>query len=471
MSKFDITTSVFYRWRYLIGYGSVLLLLIGLLAVAGFLIPSGFSQGELATLMTTSQLSLSELWHQTPLNMPYHLLQHVSLTLFGPTVLGIKLPSLLLGLASAIGLIFLLRRWFTQNIAVLASIVAVATGQFLFLSGQGSTSILYLFWPVFLLLFATLAADRTKFSYIWKILFFVTAALSLYTPLSIYILIAIGSAVLIHPHLRYIVRKLKPSRLLIGIVASLVILTPLILTVVRSPSMGLSLLGIPDQWPNLLANLQTLAGQYFGFTSFGTSSTLLPIFGLASMLIILYGLYRVARSVETVQSHIILAWIILLLPVLVLNPLFVSIMLVPLVLLLASGLQGILGRWYSLFPYNPYARIAGLIPLVVLVGSMVLFGLERYAYAYRYTPDTVHNFSEDILLIPSVATIVVTDQEKPLYDAIAHYRHDIVVTTHQPSSGEYAVSAAAYRADTIPASVVTSRYAVDGARFYIYKDN
>lgn len=471
MSKFDITTSVFYRWRYWIGYGSIFLLLVGLLAVAGFMIPSGFSQNELTTLVTTSQLSFSELWHQAPLNMPYHVLQHVSLEVFGPTILGIKLPSLLLGLASAIGLILLLRRWFTKNIAVLASIVAVATGQFLFLSGQGSTGILYLFWPVFLLLFATLVANRAKFQYAWKILFFITMALSLYTPLSVYILIAIGSAIMIHPHLRYIVRKLTPSRLVIGIVLSLITLFPLIMTVVRDPSAGLLLLGIPDQWPNLLANLQVLAGQYFGFMSLGTSSVLLPIFGLASMLIILYGLYRVVRSAETVQSHIILAWIILLLPVLVLNPLFVSIMFVPLVLLLASGLQRTLSKWYDLFPYNPYARIAGLIPLVILVGGMVLFGLERYAYAYRYTPDTVRNFSEDILIIPAVPTVVVTAGEKPLYDAVAAYRNDITITTQQPDGGEYAVSAAAYQEDSTPSGLVTSHHADDGVRFYIYKDN
>lgn len=469
MSKFTIANSVMYRWRYQIGYGVMIISLIGLLYVAAFLIPGAISSGAEQSIIAASRLSFDTLLQHSLINMPFYLLQDASLSLFGVTLLGIKLPTLLLALTTAICMALLLRRWFSGGIAVLASILVIATGQFLFLAQSGSIGILYLFWPTLLLLFATLVANRARFHGVWKIAFFVSAALSLYTPLSIYVLIAMGSAVLIHPHLRHIIRKLPRWRIIAGIAIALGIVAPLVYTIVREPSIGLTLLGIPAQWPDIFANLQTLFSQYFGFMTLGTGSILLPIFGLASMLIILYGFARLVKSYETVQSHVVLAWVILLLPVLIVNPTYVSIMFVPLFLLLASGLEGILRRWYKLFPKNPYARVTGLIPLVILVSSMVLFGLERYAYAYRYSPDTVHNFSRDILIMPDVPTLVVAPQEKTLYTAVAAYKNGLSITTKRPASGVYASTANAYDASTTPSGIITSARSQNGARFYIYK--
>lgn len=469
MSKFDITTSVFYRWRYWLGYGSIVLIIIGLIYLAGVLIPSGVSTSELDSIVASSQLSVGELWHSAGPNAPFYLLQHISLGLFGATLIGIKLPSLILGLITAICMIFLLRRWFSPSIAMLASVITITTGQFLFLTQQGSAGILYLFWPTTILLLATLVANRVRFHGAWKLLLFIAAALSLYTPLSIYVIAALLSAIALHPHLRYIIRRLPLLRILLGAFIALILLLPLILTIIHDPSVALTLLGIPSSWPNLLANLGELADQYFGFMSLGDKSILLPVFGLSSMLLILFGFYRIVTTRQTVQGYVILSWTVLLLPVLILNPLYISIMFVPMLLLLSSGLEGILRSWYGLFPRNPYARVTGLIPLIVLVTSMVLFGLERFAYAYRYSPDTVHNFSSDILIIPNVKVLVVSSSEREVYEAVAHYHANLTITTTRPSSGEYATTAAAYSDKAIPASIVTTGRSENAARFYLYK--
>lgn len=151
------------------------------------------------------------------------------------------------------------------------------------------------------------------------------------------------------------------------------------------------------------------------------------------------------------------------------NPIFISIMFVPLLLLLATGLEGILRNWYGIFPRNPYARVAGLLPLIVLVSSMVLFGLERYGYGYRYAPDIVQNFSRDILIIPDTPVLVVTADELPLYQALSRYGSKAVVTTKQPNQGIYAITADAYTSKKIPTTVVTTERLDNAARFYVYK--
>lgn len=470
MGKIDITSSFLYRRRYWIGYFLIGVALIGLLSVSAFLIPSGLTEQAHQSIIASSQIDLKTIWHTVPLDAPFYLAQHGMLSLFGVSLVGIKLLSIILGVVTAFGMIMLLRQWFSHGVAVLASLIAVTTGQFLFLTQQGTTSVLYLFWPVIILLLATLVAKRAKFHSVWNILLFLSAALSLYTPLSIYVLIALGSATLLHPHLRYIVKKLPRTRLAVGAAVGFFVLLPLLLTIIKDPSIGLQLLGIPSEWPNsLLTNIGVLASHYFGFLTLGTQSVMLPVFGLGSMLIILYGFYRSIRTYETVQSYIIVAWTIMLFPVLLINPDFTSIMFVPLVLLLATGLERILRTWYGIFPFNPYARVAGLIPLVILVGGLVIFGLERYGYGYRYAPAIVQNFSHDLLIIPDVSILVVAEDERPLYEAVASYSDSLAVTTAEPSSGVFAMTSAAYTGERVPTQILATGASENAARFYIYK--
>ena len=471
MGKTDITSFYTYRWRYWIGYSLIVLLLLASLFIAAFHIPGGVSSAEEQSIIRASNFGTNVSITQVPINAPYYGLQHLSLSLFGPTLLGIKLPSLILGFLTALFMILLLRMWFRANIAVLSSIIAITTGQFLLLAQEGSSAILYIFWPTVLLLLGTLIARRAKHRFLWKILFFVSAALSLYTPLSIYVLIALGSAVLLHPHLRYIARKLSRLKLLGGMIAGAIIITPLVVSCVHNPQLLLSLLGIPNSWPNLLENAEKLIGQYVGFLSFGDGRAIMPIFGLGSFLLILYGYYRLLRSRDTVQSYLILTWTILLLPILIINPVYISIMFVPLLLALATGLSALLRMWYTLFPLNPYARIAGLLPLIVLVLSLTVFGVARYEYGYRYTPDIVDHYSNDLQLLPkNPTTIVVSSGEMPLYTALSNYNKQLQVTEKPPVSGEFMTTASMRLSDRIPSHIITNGRYSDSARYYIYSN-
>ena len=231
----DITSFYIYRLRYYLGYGLIGLLLVGLLIFAGLYTPGGISTQEMAMVVKTSGIDLTSISSLAITNLPFHLLQLASINLFGVTDFSIKLPSLLLGLLSAIGLILLLQRWFKPNIAVLASILAVTTGQFLYIAQNGTPGILYVLWSVSLLLLGTLIAKKVKLQMLWQILFFVVAALSLYTPLSIYALVAMAVAVSLHPHLRFIVRQLPKAPIILAALLGIVIALPLILGIVRTP--------------------------------------------------------------------------------------------------------------------------------------------------------------------------------------------------------------------------------------------
>lgn len=468
MGKKEIAEFWIYRYRYWIGYTILAIALVVVLAIAGLYLPGGISEAEQRSIVISGQLDMDDPTSLTIVNMPYHLLQWATMSLLGITSISIKLPSLVIGFFAAILIMLLLRLWFKTNIAILSSAVALTTGQFLFLAQSGTASILYIFWPVALLLLATLITRGAKYGTLWKILFGITAALSLYTPLSIYVLIALSVAALLHPHLRHTIKKLHKGKVAIATFFAVLLLAPLAIIIYQDPNLVLRLLGIPSSVP-LLDNLNQLAQQYFNFMSGGTVGLMTPVFGLGSMLIIGYGLYRLIREHQSVQGHIILVWLILILPILVLNPQFTSITFVPLILLLTTGLAYILNAWYRLFPLNPYARVAGLLPIVVLVGSLTLFGLNRYTYGYHYSPEAVSYFSQDLALLPEQTTILkVASEEREFWDTVGQF-NDIEITSQTPEDRSYTASRLAKDDDDTPARIIVSPRLEQADRFYIYE--
>jgi hypothetical protein len=307
----------------------------------------------------------------------------------------------------------------------------------------------------------------------WKLLFAAAAALSLYTPLSIYPLIAIVLAISLHPHLRAIIRRLSRARIAASAGLAALVMAPLGYLIAVTPRLGLELLGIPTLATTSIGeNVLTLLRQFFLFWEPSTTTLMTPVFGIGSVLIISLGVYRLIRTSDTTRSYLIIIWGLCLLPILVLNPTFTSVTFTPSVLLLAAGLTSLITYWYRLFPLNPYARIAGLIPIVILVVTLMGSGLDRYVYGYHYAPTTATNFSKDLSLLPrDTEYIVVTKDELPFYSAVAHHKEGLSVTT-TPLTDEFAATRAAR--DSIGegyevTQIITTAYSNDSDRLYIYK--
>jgi hypothetical protein len=481
----QITDYLLYRWRYILGYGAIGLTVIAMLIIAGLLIPGGLSQSEMQSVVMSNAVTLSPSTFQpdSVVNLPYHLMQHASLMLFGVSVLSVKLPSLILGLLSAIGMFILLRTWFRENVAVLTAIIVITTGQFLFVAQSGTPGIVYIFWSVWLLVSATMVSRGAHLITLWKIALFGIAALSIYTPLSPYILIALASAIVLHPHLRYIVRQLSKVKLLAAVFIALILIAPLIYAIIHKPSVGLTLLGLPNMPSDLKSHVLQLLHQYLDFVSPSSGIIMTPIYGLGSMILVVLGIIQLATTKYTARSYIITAWLILLVPALVIDPSDVSVAFVPVMLLIAMGTHRLLTSWYRLFPRNPYARLAGLVPLVILISGMVFSGINRYMYGYMYDPQTAGNFSHDLQLLNRQlkpvdrgnTTIVTTQSEEPFYAVIAKHNKDVSIVT-QASSIPLAtkttiITHGAHQTNLSPQlyRIITDNTSHSADRFYIYK--
>jgi hypothetical protein len=233
--------------------------------------------------------------------------------------------------------------------------------------------------------------------------------------------------------------------------------------------------------PNIGANAIQLIKQYIDFLTPNSSALMSPIYSLGSMILILLGILRLATTKYTARSYITVTWIVLLLPVLVLNPNLVSVTFVPVFLLMAMGISTLLNNWYKLFPRNPYARIAGLIPLAVLIGGLIFSGIDRYVYGYLYAPQTASNFSQDLRIITDELNkkdreptmLVASEDEKPFYEVIAKHHEKVSVVSSIPEAPAPLVIASRKTQPQAlpqpPQTILTDSMTGDSDRFYIYK--
>lgn len=433
-----------YRYRHALGLFLLATLTVGLLTLNITSLPPGLSTNEETSAVTSSQIVLDASFLQSTqiINLPYHLLQKVSLYFFGLGTLGVRLPSVILATLSAYFMFLTLRRWFTQNVAVIMGMITASSSWFLSFSRLGVPEIMVVFLTTLIMFLATLISQETKHYLVWKMLIVGCVGLALYTPYMSYMFLTALIAAQTQPHLRYLIRYDEKTSLMIGIILLAIILAPLGWYTWYHPDTLQVLLGIPSAIPdplsfgsNLLVNFSNIANPFH----YTLDTIMTPLISIPVTTLVALGLIRVVRDYHAVRSHVLLIWLAVLVPAIGLNTsLNLTLLFVPVILLAAIGLQALTGYWYRLFPYNPYARIFGLIPLVILIASIVQFNYMRYFIAIPYAASTVRLYDLDPLLLHGVlaaasinsqaVTLVAPPEQVALYNINRQQFKNLTVT-------------------------------------------
>lgn len=471
------------RHRFIFGFVVFAALLVGTLYLA-WNVPGQLNEVERQSALQSATLSLLNPSATEVIDLPYHLLQKASLYFFGVTTLAIKLPSLIVGVFTAFGILWLLRSWLMRpSIALFASVIAITSSQFLLATSSGTPLIMLLFWVVALLLLALkLSANHT--SRLWSLGVGAALALSLYTPLSLYLFVSLPFAAVLHPHLRYLLRTVPKKNILFSVMIFLVILTPLIIALIKQPAIFANLVGWPGSGQSLgqvKLNVIELIRSYLLFWQPQFSAMgLVPIFGLGSFCLIVLGALKLFVDHHSARSYSLAVLLpILLIPV-VLQPQYAVILFAPFILLLAIGIEALLDEWYKLFPHNPYARVVALVPLMILLTSLVISNTSRYANVLRYSPTLPLHYSQDLSLIRSVAqdnpkaTIVTSSQQQPFYDLLRRDFPSLKVTDRLPPNFKDTTVVISRNSMVpvhilgVPQQIVTDSYKDHGPRFYVF---
>ena len=358
------------------------------------------STQEIESATSSYYLGKSGIMNGDLVDLPYRVLQKLSIMSFGLTSYAIKLPSIIIGLLLGVLLILLLNRWFKTNVSLLASCLIVLSTPFLFLAGSGTPLIMLVFWPTLLLWLGSKIQGEKRPKPLYSFVFAIAMLLSIFTPYMIYFAIFCVLFVLFQPHLRFIIKDLPKLPLTIVLLIILGGFTLLGSNIARHPETIMELLftngfQIGDFFNNIGAGFAVLFSWHHTYESIFLS----PLVSLPVLALALIGLFSTTKGFFASRNSIATLLIIFCLIITGFNREAIVFIILPISILIAHGLKYILLKWYGLFPENPYARISALIPLTILFGFMIIPELLQYIYGYRYNPNVVSEFSDNLTVI------------------------------------------------------------------------
>lgn len=416
MQKSAISNFFLYRHRFVIGFACLGIGYIALLFGLPLLSPGGLSESEMLSAAQSYDLHFSSIFTGDVVNLPYRVLQKLSIMIFGLNIYSVKLPSIIIGVCLGILLILLLNRWFKTNVALLASILAVLSASFLYLAGSGTPLIMLVFWPTLLLWLGSKIQGVTKPKPIYSFIFAFVLLAAIFTPYIPYMAVFIVLFAFLHPHLRFTIKTLPTLPLIITIFIVVVGLFVLVMSAFINPSLiGKLLFTEKLSFGNFFDNLSTAFLPFFTWNTALESPFLSPFVGLASVALAIIGLFSTTKGFFASRNSIAICLIVFTILLAGINPESAILILLPLAILIAHGLRYILDKWYTLFPDNPYARISAVFPIGIFLGIMIFGGITHFLYGYRYVPMVANEFNNDIALIQQHieprSTIYVVDNE------------------------------------------------------------
>ena len=230
----------------------------------------------------------------------------------------------------------------------------------------------------------------------------------------------------------------------------------------------------------------TVSQNLFGFFSSSNGFLPRPLYTISTVILIGIGIYKFLTVKYTARSYTVLILMAFMVPLILLNPDHILDLYPLALLMIAMGIATLIINWYKLFPRNPYARIVGLVPLSIFVIGMIFSGLTRYINTYLYDPNVLSNYSSDLRLVDTTVAslksntsnlrLIVTNDEFPFYELVAHYDSRFSVSKHYDNLPAYVImSHDAYRAapkieSTIELQqIVTNDRTSNSDRLYVYK--
>lgn len=470
-----------YKFRYLLGYGFIIILLLFIIGADAGNVPNGLSQAEMQQAVTSTSLhfSLDMSW---TVNAAYNFIQKISVDAFGLSRLSLILPSLIFGIATITIFSLTMRHWFRDSVAVVATVITMSSVQFITMLRSATPEIMLPFWTMLLLYAAVRLLVKRDKAFLWKLTIVIASAGLLYTPFGIYPLLAIFVSALFHPHVRSRLRHIKRVRLFALAGIATLSIVPLGIYLTLHPSAIGALTGfdfIRDDFTNFRQHLAEMYDMYLNVGKNGFSGPqVIPIFNLATIVLALLGILSSIRHRYMARSYVLLSWIALTAVTTLLMPTIVVLTFVPMALLVAIGIDTLVVEWYRLFPRNPYARIAGLIPLTILFLGIGSGNISHYFGNYNHLSNNY--FSQSLPAIQQALVVegdhavrLVTNESDLAFYSILKREHSyLTVTSEMPSTADVPTFVMPDVEKTfagIPSKIITSDHAENAVVLRIYR--
>lgn len=376
--------------------------LIGLALLAGVLgyqlgsLMGGVSEAEQPVVQAVQGRTLSARdIANDPLFLPYKLgmyaLEKIGLTSVG----AIRAIGAVCGFIGAIAFYLLLLKWHTRRIAILGTLLLATSSWFLTSARLAVPESAYLLLPFLFYLGAKLEQGEQRLP--TAAACFVGTALLLYIP---------GLVWFVMPGIIWQRRRIlnRLSELNSGTTIPLAILAILMLVPLgygffmgdaSLPAwLGMDVAGLTPMI--FIRNLLDVPMQLIIRTEANAAIHLgtLPLLDIATTIFAGLGVYWYffQRSLDRVK--LIVAGLVVSALLIALNGNEMLSLLIPFVYVVAAaGITLMLQQWFTVFPRNPLARGLGVSLVIVVVGLISFYHLQRYFVAWPNTPETKQAYS------------------------------------------------------------------------------
>lgn len=501
----ELTDYKLYHWRYYIAAVALGLLAVVMFGFALWSSPDGIDQAEIDSVVESSEVGLRNFTAAPQIvELPYKIIQKISVRLIGLRNFSIKLPSILLGAGTTLGIVLIVRFWINRRAGLIAGLLALATSQLLFLSQYGTPKInlLFLMTAIVLILtkVATFSTQQTnyklrygRFNNNLKANLFKTAiglaisfGLLVYSRLGLYVAGIIGLVVALHPYMRLAIKTLfkqidSQQKIIVGVIMA-VLLLPMVVNISTGFEAARSLLDFDNFSIDVLPNLALIGERFISLVPKQPSLANAPILLVGSTVLALLGLFRILPNLHKPAELATILSAILIITASLFNPNLALLLLIPLWAMLGFGVEWLFNSWYELFPRNPYARVAGMIPISLLIGFSLLAGISFHVDYYHYTPGVANLFRNDLLIVKqqlaehSRVKVVATsaDNQLKFYKILAQSNNNLSVseTVSQTDKQRQLVTRKAVPDQKIINNyqlVLPDRFRHNADRFYVYQ--
>ncbi len=463
-----------YKHRLQVGYALLAIVFVVLLCFLPNLAPNGLSQTEMDSVVASSTLEGNILETGDTINLPYRILQKASLHFFGLNYFSIRLPSIIIAVAAGFFIILLLNRWFKNDVAIITSILTTLSTAFLFLAGNGTPLIMYVFWLALILWLGSKIVGNDNVNPLLTISFFLCIALSSYTPHLLYVSFAIAIAGIMHPHLRFALKQLNFWQLILCFSIFILTIAPLVISCFTHSENIQNLLGMSStSTGGFISNISKAFVPFFSFSLVNDSIYLSPLFGLATVALVVIGVLASIGKLFTSRNTIVSLLIIYSIVIAGLNSNVAISIVIPIAILSAAGLESIISKWYSLFPENPYAHLIGIIPMVTIIVMIIGTGLSHYVFGYHYAPRVANNFNTDLKIIEENVKgmpLLVDDEtvNKDFYKLTKTHNNRALISSIDEAEGDFATFNKIIDDKFTLKRIITSPKSRNSDRLYIY---
>ncbi|MDR1197362.1 MAG: glycosyltransferase family 39 protein [Candidatus Nomurabacteria bacterium] len=398
--KLELEKYWLYRNRHSVGMALVFVIL-GFFIIWGFdRLPIGLSEFEMQSAALSGNISFPE----SIVDLPYHFLQWLSIGFFGLSQFSIRLPSVILAFFGGIFIMGGIRNLTKNNVAIITGLVISSSVFFLDFARIGAPMIMNIFLFSLTIFSLTQYLFKNRRNVIWLVLAIAAIILETYSPLGIYTLLALLLLSIAHPKARLFIAKIKLWHKLLLLGLLLIVMAPMVYAAILSPSIIPDLLGIgqfqiaPAEIGNSFQVLFNPSG-----TEFAGLAT--PLINFVELALMALGIVALVKNRQSIRSYLTLGLAALTLVFALADITKSYLLFLPMIFLIAFGVQEIINRWYGLFPFNPYARFLGLVPILILVSSLTFSNYALYVSDELYDKDVVYGQS----LVFSVVKETVND--------------------------------------------------------------